>query len=324
MNIPIHQRYITRGLYLYAGVIALSGLLGAINNARAIITPVVTYTATVVTVALWILSEILIAQGFVSLVMSKSQPTPIKRLGPQPRLAIVGAVLLLWVPRLIPSPVSPETLKRLNDGVQAAAADGAETGIRQALNEGADINGRNRFGQTALMVAAWGEGPSSNVPNHSARPRAVKLLIERGADVNLKDDFGNTALMYAAASLYVFDKGAGGDNANLVVMFMGQTLEEVRQRTAVGVEAVEILCGAGAEVDAVNNLGNTALMAVVGTRGSPGAGTWAPDRAVVEALIRCGAGTDVKNGEGKTALRLAEDFSNLEIANVLREAGAKE
>lgn len=319
MNPPIYQRIITWAFYLYAGGIALGGLLGAVNDAKAIITPQVTYTATAVTLALWVLVEVLIRRRLLRWSTSKGS-AHFTGLGTKSRLAVVGAILLLWVPRIVPSPASAESLKRLNAELQNAASFGAETGVQQALDEGADIDGRNQFGLTALMIAALGE--QTQAGNHFPYEKTVKLLVESGADVNLKDDRGFTALMYAASNLCIFDSNPGG--ANTVERYVIQQHEAVRQKVDGSIKAIETLCDGGAEVNAVNNDGNTALMLTAGSRIDLFLVQLVPDRRVTEILIRYRAKTDVKNKAGKTALMLAEESGNLEITGMLRAAGAKE
>lgn len=54
------------------------------------------------------------------------------------------------------------------------------------LAAGADVNARDRSGQTPLMVASWRKHPT-----------AALRLVAAGADVNALDDRGDTALVYA-------------------------------------------------------------------------------------------------------------------------------
>lgn len=78
--------------------------------------------------------------------------------------------------------------------------------LKVLLDQGADINARNKEGETLLMLAAL-EG----------RAEIVRFLIDRGADVKARDGFGATALLYAAmgGSLdtmkVLIDRGADPD-----------------------------------------------------------------------------------------------------------------
>lgn len=58
--------------------------------------------------------------------------------------------------------------------------------VRSLLAKGADINARDRYGQTALMNAA-----------HAGHVELVRLLIEQGADLNTTAKYRLSALMLA-------------------------------------------------------------------------------------------------------------------------------
>ena len=87
-----------------------------------------------------------------------------------------------------------------------AVADGDVVEVVRILDRGADINTRNKEGETALMVASL-EG----------RGEIVKLLLARGADANIMDSVGATALLYAAVGgsadimKLLLDRGADPD-----------------------------------------------------------------------------------------------------------------
>lgn len=58
--------------------------------------------------------------------------------------------------------------------------------IRHRLATGADVNARNRYGQTGLMLAA-----------HAGHSEVVETLVSAGADLNVTAKYGLTALMLA-------------------------------------------------------------------------------------------------------------------------------
>ena len=68
-----------------------------------------------------------------------------------------------------------------------AAAKGDLAGVKSTLRCGADMNSKDKCGQTALMEASW-----------HGNKEIVELLIASGADVNAKDNEGATALMRAS------------------------------------------------------------------------------------------------------------------------------
>ena len=95
-----------------------------------------------------------------------------------------------------------------NLGAQVELIDSWGAGnpiIRQLLDAGSDVNARNNYRGTALMVATGKYG----------HVRTVQLLIDAGADVNDRDNFGNTALWYAkshhAQASYRALQDAGGE-----------------------------------------------------------------------------------------------------------------
>ena len=158
--------------------------------------------------------------------------------------------------------------------------------IRELIDAGADVNARTRevppsrrwlyslndvswvdfTGQTPFLRAAL-----------SADTAAMKLLVERGADPNLPTLAGTTPLMAAAGVNWV----------------VAQTYTESPQAQ---IDAVELCLELGADVNAVNSMGLTALLGAV-NRGS---------NDIVELLYRRGARLDVKDKEGRTPLRWAE------------------
>ncbi len=75
---------------------------------------------------------------------------------------------------------------------ERAARTGAIEILKELLASGADVNARDRHGQTALMIAAT-EGHST----------VVALLAEHGADLNHTAKYGLRALMIAVVRGHV-------------------------------------------------------------------------------------------------------------------------
>src|SRR5918993_6062588 len=77
--------------------------------------------------------------------------------------------------------------QELNDQLYEAVRKGDEAAVTAALDRGADVNAKFRYGATALFKAA----ERGNV-------EIAKVLLDRGADVKVKDSFyGATAMTWA-------------------------------------------------------------------------------------------------------------------------------
>ena len=158
--------------------------------------------------------------------------------------------------------------------------------IRTLIDAGANVNARTRelppsrrwlyslndvswvdfTGQTPFLRAAL-----------SADTATMRLLVEKGADPNLPTLAGTTPLMAAAGVNWV----------------VAQTYtESVKAR----LDAVALCLELGADVNAANSMGLTALLGAV-NRGS---------NDIIELLVRRGARLDIIDKEGRTPLRWAE------------------
>ncbi len=158
--------------------------------------------------------------------------------------------------------------------------------MRALIEAGADVNARTRevhpprrwlyslndvswvdfTGQTAFLRAAL-----------SADTTTMRLLLEHGADPNLPTFAGTTPLMAAAGVNWV----------------VAQTYTESPEQQ---LAAVKLCLELGADINATNSMGLSALLGAV-NRGS---------NHIVEYLAANGADLDVVDVEGRTALRWAE------------------
>jgi ankyrin repeat protein len=77
--------------------------------------------------------------------------------------------------------------RNINFDMLQAARAGSEATVRALLDQGANPNSRNRFGDSALNTAA-----------RTGNLGMAKLMVERGADVNLANLARVTPLMSAA------------------------------------------------------------------------------------------------------------------------------
>ena len=75
----------------------------------------------------------------------------------------------------------------LNDQLFEAVRKGDAAAVTAALDRGADVNAKFRYGATALFKAA-----------ERGHAEVAKVLLDRGADVTVKDTFyGATAMTWA-------------------------------------------------------------------------------------------------------------------------------
>src|SRR6476469_10096463 len=83
--------------------------------------------------------------------------------------------------------IGQNSKQELNDQLFEAVRKGDAAAVTAALDRGADVNAKFRYGTTALFKAA-----------ERGNAEVTKVLLDRGAELDVKDTFyGATALSWA-------------------------------------------------------------------------------------------------------------------------------
>lgn len=152
--------------------------------------------------------------------------------------------------------------------------------IEQYLQNGGDINAVSKYDMTPLMIACdkgYTEGglkyANKNDGDYESTMNLIRYLIDNGADVNKRDSEGETALKYAKIS---------------------------RDR-------VELLANAGANLDNINNSGETIIIR------SARHGYL----RTVTYFLELGADPRIKDRDGKDAIDHAIENDHKEVADFI-------
>lgn len=182
--------------------------------------------------------------------------------------------------------------------------------LKRGAHEPFSVGTGNLRGATALWVAAfdmhagvYGSGSALGDVAMSGKPEIVRALLELGADLTLTTEDKTTPLMAATGlghSTYLPGQKRGG-------------------RTPDAEATVKLFVDAGANVNAINEAGFTAL------HGAAFKGL----NEVVEYLVAHGAAINAKDYQGRTAYRMAEGSKQSfqfqewpETAELLKTLGA--
>ena len=198
----------------------------------------------------------------------------------RPFLLIFAALVSVAGPSAAASNVSDEFYSAIRNNNLAR--------LDSLIKGGADVNTRDRHGETALMYAAY-----------VGSLDAMKLLLKDGASVDAQSQSGATALIWAATDLakvrLLIDHGA---NVNLATK---------RRRTALLVaamsdpsaEIVKLLIEKGADPKAVDFLKTTPLRAA----------TLGNDTETIRMLIDAGVDVNAADLPGITPLMMAAGWN---------------
>ena len=196
--------------------------------------------------------------------------------------------------------------------LSVAAVNGNAALIEALLSAGASANSIVSKGQTVLMTAA-----------RTGNPAAVRILIEAGADVNARESqLGETALMWAASenhaevvtllasrgadvnarsSTIQFPKDRFGLEGVLTILPHGNWAPLMYAARDGGVDAVRALAKAGADVNATDPDGTTALIFAIMNA----------HYDTANAILEAGADPNIVDKAGMAALYAAVDMSSL-------------
>lgn len=108
-------------------------------------------------------------------------------------MLVLQKVFLFSLAGLLFFQTATPTKQELNDQLYEAVRKGDVAGVTAALDKGADVNAKFRYGTTALFKAA-----------ERGNAEITKILLDRGVDSKVKDSFyGATAMSWAIDGKHV-------------------------------------------------------------------------------------------------------------------------
>ena len=218
---------------------------------------------------------------------------------PAVSVLFIGA---LWMPEFSAPSRAQET------GLHAAAAMGDLAAVRRLIGEGADLDGADGAGQTALLIA---------VDNN--RIGVAKALIAAGADINAQAANLDTPWLLAGASgrtEIIEAMIPAGPDFTIRNRFGGNALIPACERAHV--ETIEALLTTRIDVNHVNNLGWTCLLEIV-ILGDGGPRHQAAARLVLAAR----ADPNLADKNGVTPLAHARANGQSAVAELIGAAGGR-
>ncbi len=194
----------------------------------------------------------------------------------------------------------------MTDQLIRAAEAGDTPTVQRLLQEGADINGRDVRGRTAVMAAT-----------HGNQVQAVRMLIQAGADINIRDNRLDNPFLYAGAEglldILKLTIDAKADT-KLTNRYGGTALIPACERGHVEI-VKELLDHTDVDINHVNNLGWTALLeAIVLSNGGE------KHQQIVQLLVDHGADITIADKDGVTPLQHARQRGFTVIERILEAA----
>jgi ankyrin repeat protein len=223
--------------------------------------------------------------------------------------------------------------------------------VKLLLAEGADVNGKDPNGETALNLAVGGghkdmvalliekgadingKGRYDAAPLHNAawdgNKEIAELLIDKGADVNILQNYAYgthcwTPLHSACyrghadvAELLV----ANGADVNAKDEWGDTPLDYAIDND--DSDIMNILIAKGADVNAKDDRGQTALHRMLDVRRHSDTSGYRLSKDTIELLLNKGADVNSKDKDGRTPLHLAAESVDADIVKVLLDKGAR-
>lgn len=152
---------------------------------------------------------------------------------------------------------------------------------------------------------------------NATKAREIKELLDAGADVNTHNEWGLTPVMLAAQynhCVAVLNAlvAAGADIHEAEPKYRSNALH-LAANSSKNPKVIEALLAAGANIDARNYLGETALiMAVNGNA----------ETKITTQLIKSGADVNACDYQGHSVLEYARAAKRTYVINLLKEKGA--
>ena len=182
--------------------------------------------------------------------------------------------------------------------------------LQVMINPTSDVNVLNKKNRTALMMACL----NGNVD-------AANVLLTAGAETNIADEFGDTCLHDAVwkgcskevlQAIIVHGTDVNAKNKKKCTALMMACLNR-------NVDAINALLKAGADPNMTDNNSDTCLHYAVKKKGY-----FRKDcsKLVLQAIIRAGADMNATNKQNKSALMMACCNRNIDVINILLNAGA--
>ena len=122
-------------------------------------------------------------------------------------MLLLQKIFLFSLMALLVPQTTQNSKQELNDQLFEAVRKGDAAGVTAALDKGADVNAKFRYGQTALFKAA-----------ERGHADVAKILLDRGVDVKVRDTFYKTTAMTWALD---------GKHVGVVKLILEKSAEDV-------------------------------------------------------------------------------------------------